>query len=208
MSATVPSAYRPVVADALIGRRNLVIDASLVVAGVVLVAALAQVAIPLWPVPITGQTLGVVIVGSALGARRGAISLALYLVAGLAGAPIFAAFGGGILSVTHPDFGYIIGFIPAAFVMGLLAERSWDKKFGWAVLAFLLASCIPFVFGLPYLAIVLGSLGVDNSFANIIALGLTPFIVGGVIKAMIAAGAMPLAWKGVRALDARKDRNS
>jgi len=107
--------------------------------------------------------------------------------------------------VLKPSFGFIIGFVFAAFLAGWLAERNWDKKFWLALLGFILASIVPFVFGVPYLAVVLGNMGLDNSFGAVMAAGVTPFIVGGVVKALIAAIAIPLAWKGVRSLDSKKD---
>jgi len=205
MTVTALGARRPVLADALVRRRSVVTDIALILAGTLLVALLAQVEVPLWPVPVTGQTLGVIIVGATLGSWRGATSLLVYMGAGLAGAPIFASFTGGPLAVLKPSFGFIIGFVFAAFLAGWLAERNWDKKFWLALLGFILASIVPFVFGVPYLAVVLGNMGLDNSFGAVMAAGVTPFIVGGVVKALIAAIAIPLAWKGVRSLDSKKD---
>ena len=182
--------------------RTLLTDLSLIAAGVVVVGLLAQVTIPLPYVPITGQTLGVILVGAALGSKRGAASLATYLVAGLAGAPIFAEFGGGPGMVLEPSFGFIIGFIPSAFVAGWMAERAWDRKFALALLGFIAASALPFVVGVPYMAWVLNSImGLGLDFAGIMNAGLIPFIPGGIVKAAIAAGLIPLAWKGVRALE-------
>lgn len=193
-----------VLADSLVASRGFVTDAALVATGTLLVAALAQVSVPLWPVPVTGQTLGVLVVGAALGARRGAAALALYMLVGLAGLPVFANFTGGPLSVLKPSFGYIIGFIVAAWAVGWIAERQWDRKFWKSLVGYALASVIPFLFGVPYLAVVLGALGADNDLATVIALGVTPFLLGGLIKAVIAAGITPLAWRGVAALDSRK----
>lgn len=193
---------RPVLADSLVKHRTLLTDLSLIAAGVVVVGLLAQVTIPLPYVPITGQTLGVILVGAALGSKRGAASLATYLVAGLAGAPIFAEFGGGPGMVLEPSFGFIIGFIPSAFVAGWMAERAWDRKFALALLGFIAASALPFVVGVPYMAWVLNSImGLGLDFAGIMNAGLIPFIPGGIVKAAIAAGLIPLAWKGVRALE-------
>ncbi len=193
-----------VLADALIVRQSRVTNIALVAGGAATVAFLAQVSIPLWPVPITGQTLAVIVVGATLGARRGLAALFLYVGVGLAGLPVFADFTGGPLSVLKPSFGFIIGFVVTAYVVGLLAERNWDKKFWKAFAAFSLASFIPFVIGLPYLAVVLGNLGVDNSFSAVLAVGFTPFIVGGIVKALIAAAVIPIAWRGVQKLDANK----
>lgn len=202
MTTAAVSGTRPVLADSLVKHRTLLTDLSLIAAGVVVVGLLAQVTIPLPYVPITGQTLGVILVGAALGSKRGAASLATYLVAGLAGAPIFAEFGGGPGMVLEPSFGFIIGFIPSAFVAGWMAERAWDRKFALALLGFIAASALPFVVGVPYMAWVLNSImGLGLDFAGIMNAGLIPFIPGGIVKAAIAAGVIPLAWKGVRALE-------
>jgi len=204
MSLGYAQARGPVLADSLVTQRSLITDLALIGAGTALVAVLAQVSLPLWPVPVTGQTLGVIIVGAALGARRGAEALTLYALVGLAGLPVFANFTGGPMSVLKPSFGYVLGFIAAAFVVGWIAERQWDRSFWKSLAGFALASIIPFLFGVPYLAITLGIMGLENDPATLLALGVTPFILGGLVKAVIAAGITPLAWKGVAALDARK----
>lgn len=196
-----PSARRAVIADALVGQRTLAKDALLVVAGIAVVAALAQVEIPMWPVPITGQTLGVMLVGAALGMRRGVAALTGYMVLGLIGAPIFAGFTGGLASIGKPSFGYIIGFIATAAVVGWLAERRWDRRPVLSIALFGLASLIPFAFGIPYMAVVLAALGTPVDLTGALALGFVPFLVGGVVKWAIAAAALPAAWAGVRALD-------
>lgn len=197
---------RPVLAD-LIARptdraRAVALDAALVLAGAAFVAILAQVEVPLWPVPITGQTLAVVVVGAALGARRGAAALATYLVAGLAGLPVFAGFTGTIAAVAKPSFGFIIGFVFAAYVAGWFAERAWDRKPVLAFVGFAAASIVPFLFGVPYMAFILNTvLGMDLGVQEILAAGVTPFIVGGIVKAALAALLIPAAWAGVRAIE-------
>lgn len=208
MSLAVP-ARRPVLAD-LIARpsdraRAFALDAALVVAGAAVVALLAQVEVPLWPVPITGQTLGVVVVGAALGARRGAAALVAYLLAGLAGLPVFAGFTGSIAAVAKPSFGFILGFVVAAFVAGWFAERAWDRRPLLAFIGFVAASAIPFLFGIPYMAFILNVVGGGAfTFDEILAFGLWPFVVGGLVKAAIAAVLIPAAWAGVRAIDRAK----
>jgi biotin transport system substrate-specific component len=185
--------------------RALVVDAGLVLAGVALVALLAKVSFFIGPVPITGQTLGVILVGAALGAKRGAASLTTYLLLGLAGLPIFAGPVAGPAYVLSPSFGFIIGFIPAAFVAGWFAERAWDRKPLLAFVGFAAASIIPFLVGVPYLAFILGTvMGIDITFVSVMEAGVLPFIAGGIIKAAFAALLLPLAWRGVRALDAAK----
>ncbi|PZE67496.1 biotin transporter BioY [Curtobacterium sp. MCBD17_021] len=189
-------APRAVLADRL-RTHGLATDAALVAGGALFTAALAQVEVPMWPVPVTGQTLAVVLVGATLGARRGVLSMLVYAIVGLAGAPFFADAQGGLQALTLPSFGYVIGFIPAAGLIGWLARRNWDRKVGRAVVAFTLASAVPFVTGLPYLAVALGQLGLPNDLQAVLAAGLYPFIVGGIAKALIAAGVLPLIWKAV-----------
>ncbi|WP_227487951.1 biotin transporter BioY [Brachybacterium subflavum] len=202
MTAAALSPRHPVLADALNRHRSLGVDAALVVAGAAIVALLAQVEIPLPVVPITGQTLGVLLVGAALGARRGAAALTAYMVAGLAGAPVFAGFSGSLAAVMTPSFGFVLGFIPAAYLAGWFAERSWDRRSWKAFAGFAAASAVPFLVGVPYMAWILNAvMGAGADLGQILALGVTPFIAGGVVKAAIAAVAIPLAWRGVRAID-------
>ncbi len=185
--------------------RAFAVDAALVLAGVAVVALLAQVEIPLWPVPITGQTLGVIIVGASLGAWRGAAALTTYMVLGLAGLPIFAGLTGSLVAIAKPSFGFVIGFIFSAFVAGWFAERAWDRRPALAFVGFAAASVVPFLFGIPYLAFVLNvSLGLDLTFWQILEAGLFPFIIGGLVKAGIAALIIPGAWALVRKVDASK----
>jgi len=184
----------PVLADR-IRARGIAVDAALVTGGALFTAVLAQAQVPVWPVPITGQTLAVVLVGATLGARRGALSMLVYTLVGLAGAPFFAEMHGGLGALALPSFGYVLGFIPSAALIGWLARRNWDKRFGSATAAFALASAIPFVTGLPYLAVVLGQIGAPNDLLTVLQSGLFPFLVGGIAKALIAAGVLPLAWR-------------
>ena len=209
--AAVPAApsRRRVLAD-VIARpssrgRALAVDAALVLAGAAVVALLAQVEIPLWPVPITGQTLGVIIVGASLGAWRGAAALTTYMVLGLAGLPIFAGLTGSLAALAKPSFGFVIGFIFSAFVAGWFAERAWDRRPALAFVGFAAASVVPFLFGIPYLAFVLNvTLGLELTFWQILEAGLIPFIIGGLVKAAIAALIIPGAWALVRKVDATK----
>ncbi|KJL42393.1 MULTISPECIES: biotin transporter BioY [Microbacterium] len=186
--------------------RAFALDAGLVIAGATIVALLAQVEIPLWPVPITGQTLGVIVVGAALGAWRGAAALTTYMLVGLAGLPVFAGFTGTVAAVGKPSFGFVIGFIFSAFVAGWFAERAWDRRPGLAFLGFAAASVVPFLFGIPYMAFILNVvMGLDYSFGELLAVGLLPFILGGLIKAALAAAIIPGAWALVRKADQSKN---
>lgn len=205
MTNIAASTLRPVLADRFVPK-SLVADATLVLGGVAFTGLLAQVQVPLWPVPITGQTLAVMLVGATLGFRRGSLSLLAYMLIGLVGAPIFAEHSGGFSSLSLPSFGFIIGFVPAAALVGWLSERSWDRRLPLALGGFFAASLIPFAIGLPWLAVSLAQLGLPHGFAAVMAAGFTPFIVGGIVKWIIAAGALPLLWRGSRALDARRSR--
>lgn len=205
MSAIAVPARRPVLADALAPHRTRLQDAGLVLAGAGVVALLAQLTIPLPLVPITGQTLGVILVGAALGSRRGAAALATYLLVGLAGAPVFAEFSGGPASVLSPSFGFLLGFVPAAFVAGWFAERAWDRRPVLAMIGFVAASAVPFLVGVPYLAMILHAvMGAETGLAGVLAAGLWPFVPGGLVKAALAAVLIPAAWKAVRGLDERR----
>lgn len=203
--------HRRVLADLVVRpaahAQALAVDAALVVTGVALVALLAKVSFFIGPVPITGQTLGVIVVGAALGSRRGATALTAYLLAGLAGLPVFAGPIAGPAYALAPSFGFVLGFIPAAFAAGWFAERAWDRRPVLAFVGFVVSSAIPFLVGVPYLAAILGLvLGQDVTIAGVLASGVWPFVVPGLIKAAAAALLIPMTWKLVRAVDGRTRR--
>lgn len=200
---------RPVLADLFVRpssrARAFAVDAGLVLAGVVLVTLLAKVSFFIGPVPITGQTLGVLVVGAALGAKRGAVALMSYMLLGLAGVPVFAGPLAGPAYLMAPSFGFILGFIPAAFVAGWFAERAWDRKPLLAFVGFVAASIIPFLIGVPYMAFILTTvLGQQITLTSVLEAGVWPFIVPGLIKAAAAALIVPGAWLLVRAADRYK----
>jgi biotin transport system substrate-specific component len=201
MSVSIPL-QRPhalVLADLVAGSRSRVAriasDAALVVGAAAFVGALAQISIPLsfTPVPITGQTLGVLLAGTALGWRRAAASMALYALAGIAGVPWFAGHAHGYVGAS---FGYIVGFFFAAALCGYLAERGNDRSIARSVPAMLAAEVVIYLVGVTWLA-------VDTHIGARVALdeGFTPFIIGDSIKAAIAAGLLPAAWKLARRPD-------
>jgi biotin transport system substrate-specific component len=172
--------------------RSAVNNVALILSGAVFTAYAAQLVIPMWPVPITAQTLAVLLVGSVLGATRGAISLIVYFSMGAVGLPVFSA----ATSLSFgPTFGYLVGFIAAAAVVGYLSQRGWHKSVAGVLGSFAIANSVIYLFGLPWLAFALGSLGVANDFASVAAAGLAPFILGDVIKMTVAAALLPLAWK-------------
>ena len=172
--------------------RSVVNDFALILSGAVLTAYAAQLVIPMWPVPITAQTFAVLLVGSVLGATRGAISLVAYFSMGALGLPVFSA----ATSLSFgPTFGYLIGFVAAASVVGWLSERGWHKSVPGVLASFAIANAIIYLFGLPWLAFVLGNLGVANDLVAVAAAGFVPFIIGDVLKMILAAAVLPLAWK-------------
>ncbi len=184
-STTFPRAR--VLGDTLPGDR--VRDAMLVVAGAGFVGLLAQITIHLsfTPVPMTGQTLGVLVVGTSLGFRRGVTALSLYALAGVIGVPWFA---GGASGYVGANFGYVLGFIVAAGVCGYLAERRADRKVISAVPAMVLGELVMYVFGVVWLAAAL-HIGIGKA----ISLGFVPFWIGDAIKCALAAGMLPIAWR-------------
>jgi biotin transport system substrate-specific component len=205
--STLPSPFVPrTLADTLVGVPSVLKSAALVAVGAGLLAGLAQLSIPMWPVPITGQTLGVLLVGASLGWLRGGLSMALYLVLGLVGLPVSAPLADGqhltgSAWVMAPSFGYAVGFVFAAIAVGWLAEHlRWDRRWLRGVLAFAIGEVIIYAFGLPWLAVALSHLGVPGGqlATTVIATGLLPFIIGDVVKALIAGALFPAAWLLVR----------
>jgi biotin transport system substrate-specific component len=169
-------------------------DAVLVVSYAALVGLLAQVVIPLpfTPVPITGQTFGVLLGGMALGWRRALAGMTVYLALGLVGLPWFADGNGGFVMLRAPSFGYLIGFIVAAAVLGRLAELRFDRNPLLTLGAMVAGNAIIYLFGVSWLMV-----AIHVDLGTGIALGLTPFLLGDAIKALLAAGLLPAAWKAV-----------
>lgn len=187
MTALSPAAHRPL-ADALLPR-TAVVSTALVLGGALLTAGAAQVSVPLWPVPITGQTLAVLLVGSALGARRGALSMLVYALLGVIGLPVFAGGSAGFGVLVSPSGGYIVGFVAAAALVGWIAERFGDRPLRNAVLSFALGTVVTFAIGMGWLAM---SLGLD--LQQTLEFGLYPFVLGGAVKALLGASAISLGW--------------
>ena len=177
-------------AAVLADENKIIRDTGLVVGGSLLVAISAQISIPLWftPVPITGSTLGVLLVGAALGSRRGALAVLLYLIEGVLGLPFFAGGGAGWPVLTGPTGGYLLGFVVAAYVVGLMAERGWDRRFWTAAMAMLVGELVIYLFGVPWLAYFVGA-------GDALPKGMFPFIPGDIVKVIIAALVLPSTWR-------------
>ena len=196
-ATTAPLPRRAVLADVLPGARTR--DAALICAGALLTVLGAQISIhvPPSPVPITGQTLAVVIAGAALGARRGASSQLLYVILGLF-LPVYADGAQGFDVIWGATGGYLVGFVVAAWLVGRLAELGADRRPVLAFAAFCAGQLTIFGIGVPWLKVSTGM-----PWTDAIHYGFTIFIVGGLIKAAIGGLAVPAAWRGVRMLERR-----
>ena len=180
--------------SSLIPRSTALSNAVLVVSGVLGLAALAQIAIPVpgSPVPVTGQTLGVLILGTAYGSTLGTTTFAMYILAGIAGAPVFANSGHGLDRIVGATGGYLVGMLVATFVLGQLARFRLDQKFLTALPSMLIGTLTTFSFGLIWLHQYTG-----QSWSWTFEKGLTPFIVGEVLKIAIAGTSLPAIWRVV-----------
>lgn len=173
---------------------------ALVLAFSLLTALAAQVAVPLpfTPVPMTMQTFAVLLTGALLGSRLGALAMLLYLIEGASGLPFFAQGAGGAhYLLLAPSSGYLLSFPAAAFVVGFLAERGWDRRFFTAVAAMLIGSSIILLVGWSWLS---RFVGVAQGFQ----LGVAPFLVGDVIKTALAAALLPTGWAILRKTSLRR----
>jgi biotin transport system substrate-specific component len=193
-TALVPSLVRPNNRVAA-----LVADAVLVAIGIILIALSAQVSIPLphTPVPLTGQTFGVLLVGGAYGATRAAATVAGYLVVGGLGYGVFAqhASGWDVMKFSQATGGYLVGMLVAAALVGWLADRGWDRKATRSLPTMIVGNVVIYAFGATWLAHALG-VGAQQAWD----LGIKDFLVGDAIKILLAAGLLPFAWKLVDAV--------
>jgi biotin transport system substrate-specific component len=193
-TALVPSLVRPSNRTAA-----LVTDAVLVALGVALIAASAQISIPLphTPVPITGQTFAVLLLGGAYGATRGLATMAVYLAVGGLGFGVFAqhASGWDLLKLSSATGGYLVGMLVAAGLVGWFADRGWDRKATRSLPTMILGNVVIYAFGAAWLAHALG-VGAQQAWD----LGVKDFLVGDAIKILLAAGLLPAAWKLVDAV--------
>ncbi len=170
--------------------RALLYDIALIIGASVFIAIMAQLTVylPFSPVPVTGQTLAVLLVGALLGSSRGSMAVLAYLAEGASGMPVFAGGHAGAIVLAGPTGGYLLGFVVAAYAVGWLAERGWDRNIALATAAMLLGNAIIYISGLAWLAQFVGA-------QNAPVAGLYPFIAGDIIKIAIAALLLPAGWK-------------
>ena len=179
-------------------RSTALTQALFVMGGVGFISLMAQVAVPVpgSPVPVTGQTLAVLLIGTTYGARLGLMTFATYLLAGVAGAPIFAPSGTsanhGLDRLLGATGGYLFGMLLASFLLGYLADRKADQKFKTSFPALLLGDAVIFFFGLTWL-----HYSLELSWSATFAAGLTPFIFGEMLKIAITATSLPLVWRRI-----------
>lgn len=186
--------HRQAIVSALLGEEGrgtsrLARNAVLVLLGSGLIAICAKIGAPTWPVPISMQPFAVLLLGVVLGSRLGALAALTYLLEGAAGLPVFAAAPfGGIAYFAGPTGGYLLAFPVAAFIVGLLAERSWDRSFIGACAAMAVGQAVILAGGFAWMAVLVGP---KAAFGT----GILPFIVGDVLKILLAAAALPAAWR-------------
>jgi biotin transport system substrate-specific component len=182
-------------------RQALVYDAALVLGGSLFIASSAQVALrlPFSPVPITAQTLAVLLTGALLGSRRGALSLLAYLAEGAMGLPVFARGGAGLPYMLGPTGGYLAGFVAAAYLTGWLAERGWDRRMASTALAMLVGNVALYAPGLVWLAAFVGA-------SKALTLGFYPFVIGDLLKLALAMTLLPAGWRLLRLRDDKEAR--
>jgi biotin transport system substrate-specific component len=165
-------------------------ELTLVIGGSLAIAAAAQVriALPFTPVPVTGQTFAVLLIGALFGAKRGAATAMTYLALGIMGLPVFSAAPPGPAALFSPTAGYLAGFVAAAWVMGTLSERGWDRRPWSTALAMAIASCVIFACGVLWLGRFVG-------WTNVLQQGFLPFIPGDLVKIALATALLPAGWK-------------
>lgn len=190
---------RPVLADVFTPRLRVsaqVRHLLLIAAGTLFITLVGQVKIPLpgTPVPLTLGTFAVLLVGATLGPARGAAAVASYAALGAVGVPVFAGFGSGL---GGPTTGYILGYLPAAVLLGAAARRGWDRHAGLLAVAFVAASAVIYVGGVAWMLV----LGIDLRTAFLT--GVVPFLVGDALKAAAVACLLPSAWLTVRSFEER-----
>ena len=178
--------------------RTAIAQIALVVGGAAFVGIAAQIAIPLpfTPVPLTLQTFAVLLVGASLGSLRGALSMVVYLLAGMVGVPWFAEGSSGYSA----SFGYIVGFIVAAFIVGRLAERGATTTVLRSAGLMVVGNLAIYAVGVTWL-----KFAIDVDWATAMSLGVVPFLIGDAVKIALAAGLLPLAWKGLEKMQLRNN---
>ncbi|MBC8472251.1 MAG: biotin transporter BioY [Phycisphaerae bacterium] len=167
---------------------SLAYNTALVLTGSAVIAISAQIAIPFFPVPFTAQTFAILVIGALLGSRLGILTVLAYICEGILGLPVFSMGRAGAAMLLGPTGGYLIGFTAAAFIVGTLAERGWDRSFTKTIAAMTLGTLAIYIFGVAWLSRLIG-------FHQALIAGLYPFVIGAVLKIFTAAILLPAGWK-------------
>ena len=167
---------------------NFLIKTFSVLVGTLLITLSSYITIPLYPVPVTAQTLVVLLIGLSFGTRLSFLTLSLYLFQGAVGLPVFAGGAGGLAALFGPTGGYLFGFVAAGSLLGLLARRGFGKNFLTTIIAMLAGNAVIYLFGVSWLA---NFIGIENAVKH----GVLPFLYGDVLKIFVAAALIPVAWK-------------
>ncbi|HBZ44968.1 MAG TPA: biotin transporter BioY [Maritimibacter sp.] len=174
------------------GTAKIAKEVALVVAGIALMTLAAKIRVPMWPVPITMQTFGVLTIGTVLGLRLGLFAMVGYLALGMLGVQVFTGESAGLAYMAGPTGGYLVGFAVAAGVMGYLARRGWDRSVASMAGAMLIGNAIIYVFGLAGMSMIFLA---DKGAAWVLQYGFTNFMVGDALKLVLAALVVPGLWK-------------
>jgi biotin transport system substrate-specific component len=177
--------------DILFKQKNLLVDIYMVALSVVFMALMANIRIPLWPVPITMQTFGVFLVAFFFGSRKGVVAMLSYVLAGIAGFGVFAGFNSGLGAIMGPTGGYILGFLACVFVVGWMIERGYGRTKESVFLCMVIGNVLIYAFGLTGLGLFLGDVGLWK----LLMAGLIPFLVGDALKIVAAVALFPYLWK-------------
>jgi biotin transporter BioY len=184
-TATVADLLRPSQkSSALIYNIVLIIGGSLIIA----LSAHLKILLPFSPVPVTAQTFAVMMIGTLLGAKLGSLAVIAYLIEGIIGLPFFSS-GGSYTVLLSFTGGYLIGFIPAAYLTGFLAQKGWDRRISTTILAMILGNLVIYTFGLLWLCRLMGL------SKSVLSAGLYPFVIGDLLKILLAAALLPAGWK-------------
>lgn len=192
---TVADVFRPA-----LKRLAVIYDIALVIGGSLFIALSAQIAVhlPFSPIPVTGQTFAVLLIGALFGSRRGCLSVLLYVIEGTAGLPVFAMGSGGLPVLFSPTGGYLFGFVAAADVTGLLAEKGWDRRIITAALSMAFGNIVIYTFGVLWLACLRFIFRVPIGNGGLFLVGVYPFIIGDILKIILAAILLPSGWRLLR----------
>lgn len=178
--------------EMLFKETSLLMDAFFVMISVIGLALMANIKIPLWPVPVTLQTFGVFLIAFFFGARKGMITIIAYILAGLSGLAVFTGWNSGISTLFGPTGGYLIGFIFMALFVGLMIEKGYGRTRKSVFMCMIVGEIIMYICGLIGLSMYLG----NASIWTVLSYGLVPFIIGDILKIGLAVALFPYMWKG------------